>query len=266
MAVEAKAVTAKTPLVEMRDVGKRYGNIRALSGISLRVGAGEITCVLGDNGAGKSTLIKIISGLHQHDEGELLVDGENVRFTSPRDSLDRGIATVYQDLAVVALMPIWRNFFLGSEVRQPISRARLLNTGFMKTTSRSELLKMGIDLPDMDQPIGTLSGGQRQCVAIARAIYLGARVLILDEPTAALGVKQSGVVLKYVAAARDAGLGVILITHNPHHAYMVGDHFVLLSRGEGKLDCKRAEITLDELTRQMAGGDELSALAHELER
>ena len=135
MTVEAKPVTATKPLIEMKDVGKRYGNIRALAGISLRARAGEITCVLGDNGAGKSTLIKIISGLHQHDEGELLVDGEEVRFTSPRDSLNRGIATVYQDLAVVALMPIWRNFFLGSEVRQPISRARLLNTGFMKTTS-----------------------------------------------------------------------------------------------------------------------------------
>jgi simple sugar transport system ATP-binding protein len=264
--VEAKPVTATTPLIEMKDVGKRYGNIRALAGISLRARAGEITCVLGDNGAGKSTLIKIISGLHQHDEGELLVDGEGVQFSSPREALNRGIATVYQDLAVVALMPIWRNFFLGSEVRQPVSRGRLLDTGFMKTTSRSELLKMGIDLPDMDQPIGTLSGGQRQCVAIARAIYLGARVLILDEPTAALGVKQSGVVLKYVAAARDAGLGVILITHNPHHAYMVGDHFVLLRHGESKLDCKRSEITLEELTQQMAGGDELSALAHELER
>jgi len=196
----------------------------------------------------------------------VLVDGEAVRFASPHEALDRGIATVYQDLAVVALMPIWRNFFLGSEVRRPLSRGRLLDTGFMKATSRSELLKMGIDLPDMDQPIGTLSGGQRQCVAIARAIFLGARVLILDEPTAALGVKQSGVVLKYVAAARDAGLGVILITHNPHHAYMVGDHFVLLRHGEGRLDAKRAEITLEELTRQMAGGDELSALAHELER
>ena len=266
MTVETKPATATKPLVEMKDVGKRYGNIRALSGISLRVRAGEITCVLGDNGAGKSTLIKIISGLHQHDEGELLVDGEDVRFTSPREALNRGIATVYQDLAVVALMPIWRNFFLGSEVRMPFSRGRLLDTGFMKATSRSELLKMGIDLPDMDQPIGTLSGGQRQCVAIARAIFLGARVLILDEPTAALGVKQSGVVLKYVAAARDAGLGVILITHNPHHAYMVGDHFVLLRHGESKLDCKRAEISLQELTQQMAGGDELSALAHELER
>lgn len=125
---------------------------------------------------------------------------------------------------------------------------------------------MGIDLRDVDQPIGTLSGGERQCVAIARAVYFGAKVLVLDEPTAALGVKQSGVVLKYVAAARDAGLGVVLITHNPHHAYLVGDRFVLLKRGAMSGSHTKDGVTLDELTRQMAGGSELDELSHELER
>ena len=131
----------------------------------------------------------------------------------------------------------------------------------MRETTRAELLRMGIDLRDVDQPIGTLSGGERQCVAIARAVYFGAKVLVLDEPTAALGVKQSGVVLKYVAAARDAGLGVVLITHNPHHAYLVGDRFVLLKRGTMSGSHTKDEITLDELTRQMAGGSELEDLA-----
>jgi simple sugar transport system ATP-binding protein len=253
------------PLVEMVDVGKTYGAIQALEGINMVVNAGEVTCVLGDNGAGKSTLIKIISGLHPHNEGSLKVDGAEVNFSSPRDSLDHGIATVYQDLAVVSLMEVWRNFFLGSELagsKFPFAGMKIKD---MKRIADEELRKMGIVVKDINQPIGTLSGGQRQCVAIARAVYFGARVLILDEPTAALGVKQSGVVLKYTAAARDAGLGVVFITHNPHHAYLVGNHFIILKLGRAVLDKKRSEVALDELTRQMAGGDELTELAHELE-
>ena len=230
-------------LVEMVNVGKTYGAIRALKGINLTVNAGEVTGVLGDNGAGKSTLIKIISGLHPHNEGELLVDGKPVSFSSPRESLAHGIATVYQDLAVVSLMEVWRNFFLGSEMTNgtyPLRQAS--RSRDMKRIADEELRKMGIVVKDIDQPIGTLSGGQRQCVAIARAVYFGARVLILDEPTAALGVKQSGVVLKYTAAARDAGLGVVFITHNPHHAYLVADHFVILKLGQAVLDKSRDEV------------------------
>ena len=249
----------------MSDVGKAYGAIRALKGINLTVRAGEVTCVLGDNGAGKSTLIKIMAGLHPHNEGVMKVDGKEVHFSSPRESLDHGIATVYQDLAVVSLMEVWRNFFLGSELtsgRGPFATLRIAD---MKRIADEELRKMGVVVKDINQPIGTLSGGQRQCVAIARAVYFGARVLILDEPTAALGVKQSGVVLKYTAAARDAGLGVVFITHNPHHAYLVGNHFVILKLGQAVLDKKRSEVELDELTRQMAGGDELAELSHELQ-
>ena len=254
------------PLVQMKDVGKTYGAIRALRGINLTVHAGEVTCVLGDNGAGKSTLIKIISGLHTHSEGTMKVDGAEVSFRTPREALDHGIATVYQDLAVVGLMEVWRNFFLGSELtsgRVPLSPLKIRD---MKRIADEELRKMGVVVKDINQPIGTLSGGQRQCVAISRAVYFGARVLILDEPTAALGVKQSGVVLKYIAAARDAGLGVVFITHNPHHAYLVGNHFVILKLGQAVLDKKRTEVALDELTRQMAGGDELAELSHELKR
>jgi simple sugar transport system ATP-binding protein len=252
-------------LVEMTNVGKTYGAIRALRGINLRVNAGEVAGVLGDNGAGKSTLIKIISGLHPHNEGTLKVDGAEVHFSSPRESLAHGIATVYQDLAVVGLMEVWRNFFLGSELTGSKFPLSGLKVNEMKQIADEELRKMGIVVKDINQPIGTLSGGQRQCVAIARAVYFGARVLILDEPTAALGVKQSGVVLKYTAAARDAGLGVVFITHNPHHAYLVGNHFIILKLGETVLDKKRSEVALDELTRQMAGGDELTELSHELQ-
>jgi simple sugar transport system ATP-binding protein len=257
---------AGTSLVEMDGVGKAYGAIRALEGVNLTVNAGEVTCVLGDNGAGKSTLIKIISGLHPHSEGTLRVDGKEVHFASPRESLDVGIATVYQDLAVVGLMEVWRNFFLGSEIRKGRFPMAPMDIKAMRRIADQELQKMGIHVKDINQPIGTLSGGQRQCVAIARAVYFGARVLILDEPTAALGVKQSGVVLKYTAAARDAGLGVVFITHNPHHAYLVGDHFIILKLGRRVLDKKRSEVTLEELTAEMAGGQELAELSHELKR
>jgi simple sugar transport system ATP-binding protein len=250
------------PLVRLTDAGKNYGNIIALQGVTLEVSAGEVTCVLGDNGAGKSTLIKIIAGLHQHSTGTYEVEGDDVRFNSPREALDHGIATVYQDLAVVPLMPVWRNFFLGNEVR----KGPRMDIGFMRKTTKKELLDMGIDLRDVDQPIGTLSGGERQCVAISRAVYFGAKVLILDEPTAALGVKQSGVVLRYIIQARERGLGVIFITHNPHHAYPVGDRFLLLKRGRVLGYYEKNEVTRDELTGLMAGGAELEQLSHELQR
>ena len=250
------------PLVRLTDAGKNYGNIIALQGVTLEVGGSEVTCVLGDNGAGKSTLIKIIAGLHQHTHGSYEVEGEDVRFASPREALDRGIATVYQDLAVVPLMPVWRNFFLGNEVRKGLA----MDIGAMRKMAKQELLDMGIDLRDVDQPIGTLSGGERQCVAIARAVHFGARVLILDEPTAALGVKQSGVVLRYIIQAKERGLGVIFITHNPHHAYPVGDRFLILKRGRSLGYWTKSEITMGELTGLMAGGSELEELTHELEQ
>jgi simple sugar transport system ATP-binding protein len=257
--------TTATPLVRLSGAGKRYGNIIALHGVDLEVSGGEVTCVLGDNGAGKSTLIKIIAGLHQHSEGTYEVEGVPVQFGSPREALDHGIATVYQDLAVVPLMPVWRNFFLGNEVRKGLGPVSKMDIGFMRTTAKKELFDMGIDLRDVEQPIGTLSGGERQCVAIARAVYFGAKVLILDEPTAALGVKQSGVVLKYIVQARERGLGVIFITHNPHHAYPVGDRFLLLKRGRTLGYYRKDEISREELTALMAGGAELEELTHELE-
>jgi len=262
----SQTLSTAPPILEVRNIGKSYGSILALQGVSAQVGVGEVLCVLGDNGAGKSTFIKILAGAHAHSEGELLSYGEARTFTSPRDALDLGIATVYQDLAVVPLMPVWRNFFLGSEITTGFGPFRSLDVKRMRSVTKTELAKMGIDLRDVDQPIGTLSGGERQSVAIARAVYFGAKVVILDEPTAALGVKQSGVVLKYIAQARDRGLGVVFITHNPHHAYPVGDRFLLLKRGTSIGAFVKSEISIEEMTRLMAGGAELDALAHELER
>ncbi len=251
-------------LLEAESLSKHYGNVVALKDVTMHVDAGEVTCILGDNGAGKSTFIKILSGVHAPDEGRLLVDGEEVHFTSPRDARAKGIATVYQDLAMVPLMSIWRNFFLGAEPRKGAGPLRVLDSGGAKEICRRELGEMGIDIRDPDQPVGTLSGGERQSVAIARAVYFGARVLILDEPTSALGVKQAGVVLRYVLQARERGVAVIFITHNPHHAYPVGDRFVILNRGRSLGNFAKSEIDQEELVRQMAGGRELAELQHEL--
>ena len=252
-----------TELIRLEGISKNYGAFSALSDITLSVRAGAVTCVLGDNGAGKSTLIKILAGLHPASSGTMTVDGEEVSFSSPRDALDAGIATVYQDLAVVGQLSVWRNFFLGQELTGRFGRMREEE---MRRVTDEQLREMGIELRNVDVPVASLSGGQRQVVAIARAIYFGARVLILDEPTAALGVKQSGMVLRFIAAARDRGIGVIFITHNPHHAYLVGDHFILLNLGRQVLDVPRSKVTLEELTLQMAGGGELDSLSHELQR
>src|SRR5436190_15099356 len=253
------------PLLEVRHIAKYYGNVIALEDISTTVEAGKVTCVLGDNGAGKSSFIKILSGVHQYDAGEVLLDGEEVTFKSPRDALDRGIATVYQDLAVVPLMSVWRNFWLGDEPQKGIWPIRWVDIPKAKRIAKEELLKMGIDIRDTEQFVGTLSGGERQSVAIARASYRGARVLILDEPTSALGVKQSGVVLRYIVEAARRNLGVIFITHNPNHAYPVGDRFLILNRGRSLGNFAKDEITREQLTRLMAGGAELEELTHELE-
>lgn len=252
--------SADRPILELDNIGKSYGNVNALRGVNIVVRQGEVTCVLGDNGAGKSTLIKIISGLHDYSEGAMKLNGISRVFGSPRAAQAVGIATVYQDLALAPLMSVWRNFFLSNEIRKGL----FLDVARMKQIAGDELTKMGIVIPDLDRPVGSLSGGQRQVVAIARAVYFGARVIILDEPTAALGVRASGVVLKYIVKARDAGLGVIFITHNPHHAYLVGNHFVILKLGRVVLDAHRSQLSLEQLTAEMAGGQELEELSHEL--
>jgi simple sugar transport system ATP-binding protein len=257
--------TTQTPLLEIRGVSKYFGSVIALQDVSAFVRAGEVTCLLGDNGAGKSTLIKVLAGVHKPSDGTYFFEGQQMDFNSPRDALDRGIATVYQDLAMIPLMSIWRNFFLGSEPTKGLGPLRRFDAAFARETTRSEMAKMGIDIRDPDQSVGTLSGGERQSVAIARAVYFGAKVLILDEPTAALGVKQAGTVLKYIVQAKNRGIGVIFITHNPHHAFPVGDHFVILRRGQVYGDFTKDEVPLEQLVQMMAGGADLQVLQHELE-
>jgi simple sugar transport system ATP-binding protein len=256
--------TQTAPLIEVQHVSKYFGSVIALKDISMSVNAGEVMCLLGDNGAGKSTLIKILSGVHQPSEGRYQFEGKEMHFSSPRDALGVGIATVYQDLAMIPLMGISRNFFLGSEPTRGWGPFRRFNVKFADQVTRDELAKMGIQVRETAQPVGTLSGGERQSVAIARAVYFGAKVLILDEPTAALGVKEAGVVLRYIAQARSRGLGVIFITHNPHHAYPIGDRFTILNRGSSYGTFAKSEISREELTGMMAGGEALEELSHEL--
>jgi simple sugar transport system ATP-binding protein len=252
------ATTNGTPLLEVEHVSRYFGSVIALKDISMSVHAGEVMCLLGDNGAGKSTLIKIFSGVYPPSEGRYLVEGNEVHFSSPREALAAGIATVYQDLAMIPLMSI-------SEPTSGWGPFRRFDVETADRISRDELHKMGIQVRDTGQSVGTLSGGERQSVAIARAVYFGAKVLILDEPTAALGVKEAGVVLRYIAQARARGLGVVFISHNIHHAYPVGDRFTLLNRGRSYGTFAKSEISREEVVRMMAGGEELEELGHELE-
>src|SRR5688500_2816138 len=264
-AAATATATAVTPLIEARGLTKYFGSVVALHDVSLSVRAGEVLCLLGDNGAGKSTLIKILSGVHPPDTGEILVDGSPVEFGSPRDALRLGIATVYQDLAMIPLMSISRNFFLGAEPVTGFGPLRTLDVKLADRMTRVALKQMGIDLRDTSQPVGTLSGGERQSVAIARAIHFGAKVVILDEPTSALGVKEAAVVLRFIAQAREQGIGVILITHNINHAYPIGDRSTILDRGTSKGNSDQADLTPGELLELMGGGAELEQIKHELE-
>jgi simple sugar transport system ATP-binding protein len=257
-------MATNAPLIEVRNIVKHFGSVIALSGVSMTVRRGEVMCLLGDNGAGKSTLIKILSGVHRPTSGEILVEGEHVSFRSPRDALDAGIATVYQDLAMIPLMSVTRNFFMGREPGRGIWPFHYVDFDHCDGVTREEMHKIGIDVRDPHQAVGTLSGGERQCVAIARAVYFGAKVLILDEPTSALGVAQTSMVLKYTHQVRSKGLGVIFITHNVRHAYAVGDRFTVLNRGKTLGTYTKSQITIDELQNLMAGGKELQALSAEL--
>ena len=253
-----------TPLVEVTELAKHFGKVIALSGVSITVNAGEVLCLLGDNGAGKSTLIKTLSGVHKPTSGEIRIDGDLVDFDSPRDAQKMGIATVYQDLAMIPMTSITRNFFMG---REPVRRwgpLRVFDFKFANEITRREMIKIGIDIRDPEQAVGTLSGGERQTLAIARAVYFGAKILILDEPTSALGVRQTSMVLKYTHAIKQKGLGVIFITHNVRHAFAVGDRYTILNRGATLGTYTKGEISIDELQTLMAGGKELEDLSAEL--
>jgi simple sugar transport system ATP-binding protein len=252
------------PIVEMKNIVKHFGPVIALNGVSFDVRAGECHCLLGDNGAGKSTFIKTMSGVYRPNQGEMLVDGVLVNFDSPRDAMTAGIATVYQDLAMIPLMSVSRNFWMGREPEKGVWPFRTMNTKVADEITAAEMRKMGINLRGPDQAVGTLSGGERQTVAIARAVYFGAKVLILDEPTSALGVRQTANVLSTVDRVRKQGIGVVFITHNVRHALAVGDRFTVLNRGQTLGTAGRGEVDAGALQDLMAGGQELAMLESSL--
>lgn len=252
------------PALEVRNISKFFGNVIALNDISMTVRPGEVHCLLGDNGAGKSTMIKILSGVHKADRGEIILDGQPVTFANPAEALDRGIATVHQYLSIQPLMSVTRNFFLGREPTRGWGPFRSFDMKAADSIVQSEMANMGIDVRDPSQPVGTMSGGERQCVAISRAIYFGARVLILDEPTSALGVKQAATVLRYIVKARKQNLGVIFITHNVHHAFAVGDTFTVFKRGTTLGTHAKDDITREQLLDMMAGGQDFQEFEQQL--
>ena len=253
-------------LVQFNNISKFFGKVIALKDVTMKLRKGEIMCLLGDNGAGKSTLIKTLAGVHKPDEGEIIVEDKKIVFDSPKDALDIGIATVYQDLALVSLMSVTRNFFMG---REPMKGPPFFKTFDIEKANKIAAERMGqigIDVRDPSQAVGTMSGGERQCLAISRAIYFGAKVLILDEPTSALGQKQQMEVLKTIKKVQQLGnIAIILITHNEIHARLIADRFTFLSLGEVIGSGKSSELGGDDVKRLMAGGAQIGDLAKELE-
>jgi simple sugar transport system ATP-binding protein len=264
--VPALPPVAAEPVLELRGVTVRYGSVPALDRVSLRLRPGTVTCVLGENGAGKSTLVQVISGVRRHDDGELLVDGKAVRFRWPRQARSRGIATIWQDLAVIPLMTVWRNFWLGDEPTRGVWPFRRIDLEVARDGATRALARVGLPGINVNQPAAALQPGQRHSLAVARALHFGARVLVVDEPAAPLTVAQHALVLRTVVAARDAGIAVLYVTSVPGYAHLVGDRFVLLAGGRVAADLTREDVDVDGLTRLMSGGEALATLTAELRR
>ena len=248
------------PIIQMKNIEKHFGSVIALAGVSVDVTPGECHCLLGDNGAGKSTFIKTMSGVHKPTAGEIIFEGKPMDFADPRDAMAAGIATVHQQLSMIPLMSVSRNFFMGNEPVKKVAGFKFFDHDKANAVTMEQMRKMGINLRGPDQAVGTLSGGERQTVAIARAVHFGAKVLILDEPTSALGVRQTSNVLATIDKVRKQGIAVVFITHNVRHAMAVGDRFTVLNRGKTLGTALKGEITDVELQDLMAGGQELATL------
>ena len=255
----------RTPYISVENVSKIFGGYAALNDVSLEIHQGEVLCLLGDNGAGKSTLIKVLSGFHEPTSGTLRVEGQEKVFKRPSDAADLGISTVHQFGGTFPLMSLDRSFFVGREPTKGWGPFKIFDRKKANEIVVREMQAMGITrVTDGSRLVGSLSGGERQVSAIARAVYFGAKVLILDEPTAALGVKESAHVLRIILQAKNRGLAVVLVTHNVTHAMTVGDHFAILIHGEKADDFDKGERTREQITDLMAGGEAMAELEAEL--
>ena len=245
--------TNETPVVHMENIVKRFGTITALDGVDFTVEEQQVMALLGDNGAGKSTLIKILMGVHTPDRGQIYFEGQPVRINSPRYARAMGIEACYQDLALVNLMSITRNFFLGRELARKIGPINWLNMREMNDLTRAALADVGIKIRSPSEKVGKLSGGERQSIAIGRAMHFGARLLILDEPTSALSVAETRKVLTYTLNAKERGLSVIFISHNVRHVYQVADAYTILRHGRKIGAYVKGELTEDDIADIIAG-------------
>jgi simple sugar transport system ATP-binding protein len=244
------------PIMQGMKLCKWFGRVAALKDVDITLERGEVVGLVGDNGAGKSTLIKILSGVYQPDSGELRFEGRKVELDSPRDARKLGIETVYQDLALVETMSIARNFFLGAEPRKRVGPFNLLDTGKMHHATEEMLRDIGITVRTANQEVSTLSGGERQAIAIGRTMHFGGKLLILDEPTSALSVHETNKVLSYINEARNSGLAVIFITHNLYHVYPVADKIVVLEHGRKAGEFRKEETNVEELMNIIVHGIE----------
>jgi simple sugar transport system ATP-binding protein len=252
-----------SPIMQLENVSRSFGNNLALNQVDLEVYPGEVHCLLGDNGAGKSTLIKIMSGVVTPTLGTIRFAGQPVTFSSPRDAQHYGIGTVHQDVGTIPLISVARNFFLGNEPTKGWGPFRRLDHASANRIALEQIHAMGIRrVLDAGQLVGTMSGGERQALAIARALYFGARLLILDEPTAALGVKESKIVIDLIKKARDGGIALVFITHNATHALSVGDRFTVLMQGRAAATFLRGEKSREDVLNLMAGGEQFEMEGH----
>jgi simple sugar transport system ATP-binding protein len=246
----------RSHLVWMENISKKFGTITALRDVNFGVDRGEVRALLGDNGAGKSTLIKILMGIHQPNNGQIFFEGRSVVIRSPKEARELGIEAVYQDLALINLMSISRNFFLGREVVRKIGPINLLDLKRMETICRRSLQDVGIEIRSASERVGSLSGGERQSIAIGRGVYFGAKVLILDEPTSALSVAETRKVLSYIENARERNLATIFITHNVHHVYLVADSYTIIRHGLNVGTYRKGELSEEDISDLITGDRE----------
>lgn len=240
-------------VIRMENISMRFGHVLALEDVNFDVRSHEVMALLGDNGAGKSTLIKILTGVHTPTSGRIYVDGKQVEIRSPHDARDLGIETAYQDLALVNSMSIGRNFFLGREPTRPIGPFRWLDVRRMARETTQSLQEIGIRVRSANEKVGKLSGGERQSIAIGRAVHFGVKLLILDEPTSALSVAESRKVLEYTLNAKERGMAVIFITHNVHHVMQVADRYTIIRHGKKVGTYNRNELTADDVSDLITG-------------